>query len=303
MKRKFKEWYSSKITIILAPGKGSRSYHLQLSYPFTLFLTLLTVGIISSGYYFSDVFISHANLQKTNRQLVAERERFSRQIEESLEMVHQVREVETRLRGMLGMETSRNIIENYPVGGAGGDLIASLPHSEGFFETQRFNSNVALVKREAWDQEQSIEQIEGFIAQKRDMLLSTPSIWPVFGYITSGYGWRTHPIRRNREYHTALDLYNPLGQNTPIRATADGRVVVSGWAGGYGRLVVIDHGNGFSTRYAHCSTLLVGQGERVEQGQIIAYVGRTGTATGNHLHYEVWYRGKAVNPMNFVRGR
>ncbi|NLB34280.1 MAG: M23 family metallopeptidase [Elusimicrobia bacterium] len=303
MKNKIKEWYSSKITLILAPGKASRSFHLQISYPFASFLLILTLGIISSAFYFSDVFISYANLQKSNRQLVAEREHFSKKVEESLEMVQKVREVETKLRGMIGMETSRNIIENYPIGGAGGDLIASLPFSEGYFETQRFNSNVALVKREAWDQQQSIEQIEGFIAQKRDMLLSTPSIWPIFGYITSGYGWRTHPIKKTREFHSAIDLYSPLGQNTPIRATADGRIVVAGWAGGYGRLVVIDHGNGFSTRYGHCSSILVEQGDRVEQGQIIAYVGRTGSATGNHLHYEVWYRGKAVNPMNFVRGR
>lgn len=303
MKKKITEWFGKKITLIVAPGKGSRAFHIQFSYPFALFLSLLTVGIISAGFYFSDIFISHYQLAQTNRQLVMEREEFSRQVEESLEMVQKVREVETRLRGMLGMDTARSIIENYPVGGSGGDLMASIPYSDALFENQRFNSNVALVKREAWDQQQSIDQIEGFIAQKRDMLLSTPSIWPIFGYITSGYGWRTHPIRRTREFHSAIDLYSPLRQNTPIRATANGRVVVAGWAGGYGRLIVIDHGNGFSTRYGHCSQLLVEQGDRVEQGQIIAYVGQTGTATGPHLHYEVWYRGKAVNPMNFVRGR
>ena len=151
--------------------------------------------------------------------------------------------------------------------------------------------------------QQSIKNIESFITRKRDVLLSTPSIWPSFGYVTSKYGWRTHPLLKRKEFHRAIDIYNPLGRRTPVRATARGKVVVAGWVGSFGRSVIIDHGNGFSTRYSHCSKLIVKQGENVEQGQTIAYVGSTGMSTGNHLHYEVWYRGKHINPLRFVKGR
>jgi murein DD-endopeptidase MepM/ murein hydrolase activator NlpD len=121
--------------------------------------------------------------------------------------------------------------------------------------------------------------------------------------MTSSYGWRTNPITKRKEFHKAIDMYSIQGRRTPIRATARGRVIVAGWAGSFGRIAIIDHGNGFSTRYCHCSALIVKQGEQVEQGQIIAYVGNTGMSTGPHLHYEVWHRGKPVNPIRYVKGR
>ncbi len=303
MKRLLRRWFLGKMTIIIAPGKGSRASHLHLSYPFLSFLSLLLIGVLIAGIYFADTYIGYSKAIRTNRALVQERDYYSQQVEETLDMLEKVKDIESNLRGMLEMGSVRDIIENYPVGGSEGEVISALPHSSDIFERYRFDSNVAMVRRDVWEQEQSLSDIEGFIAQKKEMLLSTPSIWPIFGYITSGYGWRTHPIRGNREFHRAIDMYSPLEKNTPIRATARGRVVVAGWSGSYGRLVVVDHGNGFSTRYAHCSNIIVEQGDRVEQGQIIAYVGRSGTATGNHVHYEVWYRGKPVNPMDFVRGR
>lgn len=304
MIKKIKNWFNKKLTLIFAPSRGSRSFHVSLSYPFTTFLVFLIISIFTAGAYFSNIYLGYIQAIEANRKLVDEKRHYSQKVEETLNMLHKVQEIETRLRGMLGMKSKRNVIENYHVGGpiAGDKLNLSL-ELDAIYDRARFDSNINEVRRETWEQQQSIKKIEGFINKKRDILLSTPSIWPIFGYMTSSYGWRVHPITGRKEHHRAIDIYSVYRKKTAIRATARGKVIVAGWAGSLGKLVIIDHGNGFSTRYAHCSSIIVKQGNNVEQGQIIAYVGNTGLSTGPHLHYEVWYRGKPINPIRFVKGR
>lgn len=123
--------------------------------------------------------------------------------------------------------------------------------------------------------------------------------WPVVGRITSGFGWRRHPITRRRDFHAAIDIKAPYGRI--IRASKAGRVVYSGWMGGYGRVLVIDHGKGYTTLYAHCSSLLVRKGQRVAGGQPIAKAGATGRATGTHLHFEIRINNKPVNPLRVLK--
>ena len=117
--------------------------------------------------------------------------------------------------------------------------------------------------------------------------------WPVRGRLTSGYGPRWG------RYHYGIDLAVPTG--TPVRAAAAGVVTFSGWEGGYGYLVVIDHGQRVETRYAHNSQLLVRPGQRVRRGEIIARSGNTGNSTGPHVHFEIRYRGQAVNPLRYLK--
>ena len=119
--------------------------------------------------------------------------------------------------------------------------------------------------------------------------------------ISSGYGNRRDPFTGRTSFHTGVDVPAPLGTN--IFAAADGTVIFSGWQGGFGNTVIIDHGNGMQTLYAHASTLLVGRGARVTRGEVIARVGSTGRSTGNHLHFEVRINGAHTNPMNFTRVR
>ena len=115
---------------------------------------------------------------------------------------------------------------------------------------------------------------------------------PVNGTITSRFG------RRSRGLHTGLDIANSSG--TPIKAAASGTVIYAGYKGSYGKMVVIDHGNGVQTYYAHCSKIKVGSGTYVDQGDVIATVGSTGNSTGPHLHLEVRVNGVAKNPQNYV---
>ena len=117
------------------------------------------------------------------------------------------------------------------------------------------------------------------------------------GRITSGFGMRVNPVTRRRQMHGGMDIAVPRG--TPIRVTGAGTVIASGWAGGYGRVVKVRHGDGTVTVYAHCRSLEVKRGARVEAGQVIATVNSTGRSTGNHLHFEVQRGGRAVDPRPF----
>ncbi len=122
--------------------------------------------------------------------------------------------------------------------------------------------------------------------------------WPVSGEITSPYGYRVHPIWGTTIYHSGIDI--GVDEGTPVHAADGGVVVWSGWMGGYGYAVVIDHGNGLSTLYGHNSELAVDEGQSVAKGQVISYAGSTGNSTGPHVHFEVRANGDPVDPMGFL---
>ena len=124
----------------------------------------------------------------------------------------------------------------------------------------------------------------------------TPSaagfIWPVHGVVTSGFGWRWGRM------HEGIDI--AVGSGTPVVAAAAGTVILAGWMGGYGNLVVVDHGNGIATAYAHNTSIAVAVGQTVGQGQLVAYSGNTGNSTGPHVHFEVRVNGSAVDPFGYL---
>jgi murein DD-endopeptidase MepM/ murein hydrolase activator NlpD len=133
-----------------------------------------------------------------------------------------------------------------------------------------------------------------------DASIDAPSLWLVIGTITSSFGEREDPVLHNGEgeFHTGIDISAPVG--TPIRATADGTVKSTAVANGYGREVILDHGNGLETCYAHMSGFAVMAGETVVRGQVIGYVGMTGRITGANLHYEVRIHNTPVNPHKYM---
>ena len=125
---------------------------------------------------------------------------------------------------------------------------------------------------------------------------------PIGGRITSPFGWRTHPIFNSRTFHSGVDIAGP--NRGSIRASNSGKVIYSGWYGGYGKVVILDHGeiNGkpTTTLYAHMSSIRVGQGQFVNKGEVVGYEGTTGYSTGPHVHFEVRINGKPNNPLNYI---
>ncbi|KFE72422.1 M23 family metallopeptidase [Hyalangium minutum] len=151
---------------------------------------------------------------------------------------------------------------------------------------------------EATRQEQSLQELQAYFQDQRSLLASTPSIWPARGWVTSDFGQRLDPYTADRIMHQGLDIAAPHGKE--VFSPSDGTVVFAGLEGGYGNVIVIDHGYGIKTRYGHLSKILVKAGDRVKRGALIAAVGNTGRSTGPHLHYEVRVNGIPQNPRKFI---
>lgn len=145
----------------------------------------------------------------------------------------------------------------------------------------------------------SVVGIRQYLVQQRDTYRSTPQGLPVAGRFSSGFGMRLHPKYGSQRFHSGVDLSIPRG--TPVLATADGIVSVSSYGAGNGNVVVIEHGHGFSTVYAHNDRNTARVGQTVKRGEQIAMAGATGVATGVHVHYEVWRQGRPVDPADFIK--
>ena len=184
----------------------------------------------------------------------------------------------------LGVEAGR--IASVSTAAVGGPLVpARISTNVNSFERQLQRINLARVQ----------------IDRLTRTLHSVPVRKPLLGEVelSSGFGVRSDPFTRSPAMHTGLDLQAESGE--PVRATANGTVTAAGWSGGYGKVVDIDHGHGFSTRYGHLSAISVQVGQSVKSGQIIGKVGSTGRSTGPHLHYETRVAGEAVDPQKFLR--
>jgi murein DD-endopeptidase MepM/ murein hydrolase activator NlpD len=199
--------------------------------------------------------------------------------------------MESRVRRMRGVFTDlgldmAQLEAATPRAGVGGPFVpVKLPANAGAFERQLYRINTTRAQVERLNR----------------TLTLVPYRKPVVGEVefTSGFGVRSDPFLGRPAMHTGLDFRAAMGD--PVRATANGKVVSSGWAGGYGRMIEIDHGNGLSTRYGHLSEIGVKVGDQIRIGQVIGAVGSTGRSTGPHLHYETRIDGDAVDPQKFLR--
>ncbi|MFO7676332.1 MAG: M23 family metallopeptidase [bacterium] len=147
-------------------------------------------------------------------------------------------------------------------------------------------------------QERSLGEIEQALASRTERLGRIPSIWPVQGWVTSGFGRRRDPFTGRAMMHSGIDIVAPYGSR--VVASADGRVVYSGWKSNWGRVVEIDHGNGLVSFYAHLQSNSVSSGDEVKRGQVVGRLGSSGRSTGAHLHYGLRRKGVWVNPETHI---
>jgi murein DD-endopeptidase MepM/ murein hydrolase activator NlpD len=156
----------------------------------------------------------------------------------------------------------------------------------------------ASIRDKAQKIEDSLKTVEKYVNQQKLQLAATPAIWPTRGLLSGVFGNRVHPFTGRYEFHNAVDIATQLGNK--VIAPADGIVLVAETRDYYGKLIIIDHGFGYITRYGHLSGYNVREGQRVKRFDVIGYVGTSGRSNGPHLHYEVRYYEKPINPMDFI---
>ena len=174
----------------------------------------------------------------------------------------------------------------------------SFPRYDSILEIDMYDTYLSFIDDKMEQLEKTIPYSYSSYRENENILLSTPSIWPVRGWLSSYFGKRIDPFTQAEKFHEGLDIANNVG--LPIKVTANGVVIFSGERGGYGNVIIVKHNYSLETRYAHLQSSVVSVGQRVKKGELIGYLGNSGRSSGPHLHYEVRKNGIPVNPMNYI---
>ena len=262
-------------------------------------------GIVLGALFFYLLLIFYpspreASLMQYNRNITAEMEMLSKQVDKMQLIQADLAQRDDNLyRTILGAEPiplESRIGATMQVSYY--DSLSRMTNSQLAADLQR---KVDRLEREIYVQARSYEELLDIAKNQEQRMENIPAIQPVLNKdlkrMASGYGWRVDPVYHIRRFHEGMDFSAPVG--TDIFATGNGTVTYSGWKQGYGETIEIDHGFNYKTRYAHCSKRMVKVGQKVKRGDVIALVGNTGKSTGPHLHYEVLYNGRHVDPRNY----
>lgn len=277
-------------TLILVPGKygSSKSFNISRWIIYSFAAINIIFFICIALFAFNYVKISNArkqyllniqSLESSNEEQNKELSELKKNAGEIKDKLTQLKELEGKLKERLGnksLKGSSTESDSYVLSTQ--QLISSADS-----EIKSVNILLSVADRQIASYDQK------------------PSIFPCYGSIESSFGRRRDPMGRGGyEYHDGIDIASRRG--TPIRATASGIVEEAGWEGSFGKLVVINHNNGYKSYYGHNASIIVRKGQRVKKGQIIAYMGSTGRSTGPHCHFEITLNGIPVNPLKIIRG-
>lgn len=299
--------FSKKVTVLLIPEGSAtvKQFRLPRILPVLAVLLLIGFSLLSFGilkdYLSLKAKIPHMTLlERENalqaKQLVEMANRIDAVTVDMAELNEQEKELKT-LSGQVGAEEMGKFR-----GMGGSDAILADPKEN----LQKADLKLVRAMHQSLDDlESTIEQrkekyaeFEKFLDDQKMLLASTPSIWPIRGWLSSRFGYRTSPFADKKEFHRGIDISARSG--SPIISPANGLVVFTGWKRGYGRVIVIKHARGFKTKYAHLKKFLVKKGQYVKKGTKIGLVGHSGRTTGSHLHYEVHLNNVAVNPLRYI---
>lgn len=278
IRRIFKRLFTP-VTIMMIPHDSKRTINIRL--PAVGVITSAVMWIVGSVYVVS-IAINTIEYHNMKTKLIFYTEQFT----QLTKTISTLKKAEAEFKRLLSFGSKEKILENVDT--------KINTHDAGSLDMD-------LLKDQIKNTVERVSEIKEYLKQQKDIYMATPKGWPVSGRITSEFGRRENPIHGGIEFHSGLDIAANSG--TPIKATGDGIVSFSGWSAGNGNLVVIEHGFGYSTFYAHNSSNVVKVGQRIKRGDIIAYLGATGNATGPHLHYEVWHNGKPINPIGFIKDK
>jgi septal ring factor EnvC (AmiA/AmiB activator) len=294
--------------ILIFSKKASAIRRYRLPRPLAkLILFVIPVCFILLGYFSFDYVIMRREVLELNRlreETQLQRSQidfFCEKIGDLEKKIAGMREFDRRLRILANLEGSEESTRRFfGVGGPSPEDIREtllLQRNEEELMKQ-MRRDLERLDEEATAEGNNLRELEGLLQNKRVQLTHTPSIWPTRGWFTSGFGYRISPFTGLRQMHEGVDISNRIG--TPVIAPADGLVTNIGREWGFGKILVISHGFGFTTRYGHLDRINAKIGQRVKRGQKVAEMGSTGRSTGPHLHYEVRMNGVPVNPMKYV---
>jgi murein DD-endopeptidase MepM/ murein hydrolase activator NlpD len=281
-------------TIIIVPHAHGKVFKVQISPAvlrtlvlFGIAIAVLSiVSIAASGTFLHQRAIYRA-VQAENRQLKKSNQRLAETVSQVQARLTQFEQRTKTLAIAAGVaDLFSNNTPSAPVGvGSGGPL-------------DRLSATPETLVRRQEQLDQQLAKVERKLSEEALMLSHTPVVAPVVGVITDGYGPRLDPVTRRPAFHDGLDISVAIG--TVVSAPADGVVVFANRDSGYGRMIKINHGYGYTTIYGHLEKFLVKEGSKVSRGQPIGRVGMSGRTTGPHLHYEVWKDGEKQNPLHYI---
>jgi len=282
-------------TIVFVPHARAKFRKLKVSHRWLFIAAGFVVASFGLSTFFSVQYFANLTkgqklqrLQEENQQLQVANEGFSRSVETLRSQLAQVEERTRKLAIVAGISP----IDAANQGGVGG-----IRTEEPIVENP-FRDEIDKMTFQSRNLDSKLSFLEDRISQRNNLLSSTPSISPVRGILTDGFGGRRDPFTGEPASHTGVDISSSHGH--PVRAPADAIVVKSKWEGGYGNVIYLSHGFGYSSRFGHLSKFAVKPGQKVKRGEVIGYVGSTGRSTGPHLHYEVRVNGRSVNPLEYV---
>jgi murein DD-endopeptidase MepM/ murein hydrolase activator NlpD len=292
-------------TLVLVPHGSEPSRIVEVSYSVLRAAASAAAGllilIVVAGY----ATVSHttdlsrtARLQQENETLARELGELNGRLATLADTLSRISQRDARIRVLANLDPIDPQVQAAGIGGPAADL--GLMGVTGMARrSAEIRIDLGALIRRANLLASSFREAADSLAYHSARLAATPSIMPTQGWLSSAFSsMRAHPILHTARPHEGIDVSAPMG--SPIEAPAAGVVADAGWEAGYGNKIVIDHGFGIVTKFAHASKLLVQDGQRVSRGQRIALVGNSGLATGPHLHYEVHVKGRPVNPLKYV---
>ncbi len=297
---------SKKSTLLWIPDdpQGIKQLRIPRFLPAVL-LVLMIGGALLAGYLLRDYLRIKprmsmlARLQKENQQQKKQFEVLTQRLSALAGKLNKLSEFDKKLKIMVNLETGDEGAEE----GMGGSDPALVDPRQFLRMSHRdmvrgMHQSLDSLDAEILLGEETKRELLKFLESQKTLLASTPSIWPTKGWLSSGFGYRISPFTGQKELHKGMDISTRM--NAPIVAPADGIVSKVYYDRGYGRILVLKHGYGIKTRFAHLNKVLVKKGQYVKRGETVALVGNTGRSTGPHLHYEVHLNGVAVNPRRYI---
>jgi murein DD-endopeptidase MepM/ murein hydrolase activator NlpD len=287
-------------TFIVIPHASSRLHKLKL--PLRTLYLLASVGVLSFfvavglGFSYAKMAFRAADyekLQTENTDLKIQKKNLEVATRKLGEKINTLESISARIQTLIENDTKRNKVNGPAVGGSKVDYTTAE-----LLGASSLKEGIDMLKGRTAEMEIQLSSLEQVAVQRATLRQYTPSIWPVLGAITSHYGNRPDPFSGEGEMHLGLDISALF--NAQVHAPADGVVLYSERKAAYGNLLIIDHGNGLTTRYGHLSRFLVKAGMHVKRGDLIGLVGMTGRATAPHLHYEVRMNDRPVNPRTYL---